>query len=118
MLSNSAKARDESELAASAAALPALLVPRSLNDPSDPSAFVREHFHTGTYSDTLKAGKSFNKGTTCLAFIYSGGVIVSVDSRASQGQVGSRSAPARKQANPPPPSVFARSTWAAKRCKR
>jgi len=28
---------------------------------------------------------NFNKGTTTLAFVYKGGVIVAVDSRASQG---------------------------------
>jgi len=72
-------------------AAPTMLVPRSLKDSSDPAAFVREHFATGTYSDRLKDGRSFAKGTTCLAFLYSGGVIVSVDSRASQGSyVGSQ----------------------------
>ena len=67
-----------------ALAAPVMLVPRSLNA-NDAAGFVRAHFNTGTYSDRLKDGKSFNKGTTCLAFLYSGGVIVSVDSRASQG---------------------------------
>jgi 20S proteasome subunit beta 5 len=57
-----------------------------------PAAFVQQHFGTGTYQDTKKQGKSFDKGTTCLAFIFQGGVLVSVDSRASQGQyVGSQS---------------------------
>lgn len=52
---------------------------------ADPTSFIRTHFDTGSYSDTKTNGKSFDKGTTCLAFIYKGGVIVSVDSRASQG---------------------------------
>jgi len=68
-----------------ALAAPVMLVPRSVTNADDPAGFVRAHFNTGTYSDRLKDGKSFNKGTTCLAFLYSGGVIVSVDSRASQG---------------------------------
>lgn len=58
---------------------------------TDPTHFIRQHFATGTYADDKKNGRSFAKGTTCLAFIYQGGVIVSVDSRASQGQyVGSQ----------------------------
>jgi 20S proteasome subunit beta 5 len=55
------------------------------------SAFVSQYFDAGTYSDTKDKGASFSKGTTCLGFLYSGGVIISVDSRASQGQyVGSQ----------------------------
>jgi 20S proteasome subunit beta 5 len=55
------------------------------------SSFVSQYFDAGTYSDTKDKGASFSKGTTCLGFLYSGGVIISVDSRASQGQyVGSQ----------------------------
>lgn len=58
----------------------------------DAGAFVRAHFGPGTYADTKDKGRSFDKGTTCLAFIFQGGVLVSVDSRASQGPyVGSQS---------------------------
>ena len=39
----------------------------------------------GTYEDNGKKLK-FSKGTTTLAFVFQHGVIVSVDSRASQGQ--------------------------------
>lgn len=52
---------------------------------TSPAEFVQTHFHTGTYQDEKDKGASFAKGTTCLAFMYSGGIIVSVDSRASQG---------------------------------
>lgn len=51
----------------------------------DCTAFVSQYFDAGTYSDTKDKGASFAKGTTCLGFLYQGGVIVSVDSRASQG---------------------------------
>jgi len=57
-----------------------------------PSAFVKSHFDTGTYADERAQGRSFAKGTTCLAFMFQGGVLVAVDSRASQGPyVGSQS---------------------------
>ena len=57
----------------------------------DASGFVSQYFDAGTYSDTKDKGASFAKGTTCLGFLYSGGIIISVDSRASQGQyVGSQ----------------------------
>jgi 20S proteasome subunit beta 5 len=57
----------------------------------DASKFVSQYFDAGTYADTKDKGASFSKGTTCLGFLYSGGVIISVDSRASQGQyVGSQ----------------------------
>jgi len=67
----------------------------------DVSSFVSQHFHTGTYSDTKKNGASFDKGTTCLGFLYAGGVILSVDSRASQGQyVGSQTVQKVIEINP------------------
>mmetsp|Transcript_22299 Transcript_22299/g.41799 ORF Transcript_22299/g.41799 Transcript_22299/m.41799 type:complete len:278 (+) Transcript_22299:99-932(+) len=50
----------------------------------DPAAFVSTHFSPGTYEDN-GAKVKFDKGTTTIAFKYKGGVIVSVDSRASQG---------------------------------
>ena len=49
-----------------------------------PKEFVDNNFSAGTYEDNGQRMK-FDKGTTTLAFIYKGGVIVSVDSRASQG---------------------------------
>ena len=52
---------------------------------ADNTSFINQYFDCGTYQDTRKNGASFAKGTTCLAFLYQGGVIVSVDSRASQG---------------------------------
>lgn len=56
----------------------------------DPAAFVASHFSPGTYADNGQRMK-FDKGTTTLAFKFQGGVIVSVDSRASQGSyVGSQ----------------------------
>ena len=68
----------------------AFLAPQLSGAP--PSAFVKAHFDTGTYSDERANGRSFAKGTTCLAFMFQGGVLVAVDSRASQGPyVGSQS---------------------------
>lgn len=52
---------------------------------ADNTSFINQYFDCGTYQDTRGQGQSFAKGTTCLAFLYQGGVIVSVDSRASQG---------------------------------
>jgi hypothetical protein len=52
---------------------------------ADPAAFVQQHCCTG-YADAGEKVK-FSKGTTTLAFVYKGGVIVSVDSRASQGKM-------------------------------
>eukprot|EP00924_Labyrinthula_sp_SR-Ha-C_P016439 snap_masked-scaffold_6-processed-gene-3.42-mRNA-1 protein AED:0.00 eAED:0.00 QI:0/-1/0/1/-1/1/1/0/273 len=49
-----------------------------------PATFVSNHFSPGTYKDNGKKVK-FDKGTTTLAFKYQGGIIVAVDSRASQG---------------------------------
>lgn len=53
-------------------------------DVPDAAKFVSTHFSPGTYADN-GARVKFDKGTTTLAFKYKGGVIVSVDSRASQG---------------------------------
>uniref|UniRef100_A0A7S2SI04 proteasome endopeptidase complex n=1 Tax=Mucochytrium quahogii TaxID=96639 RepID=A0A7S2SI04_9STRA len=50
----------------------------------DPATFVKSNFSPGTYEDNGERVK-FSKGTTTLAFLYKGGVVVSVDSRASQG---------------------------------
>ena len=50
----------------------------------NPVEFVSTHFSPGTYQDN-DAKVKFDKGTTTIAFKYKGGVIVSVDSRASQG---------------------------------
>jgi len=58
-----------------------LQLPPSYN----PAAFVREHFSPGTYEDDGSKRAAFDKGTTTLAFVFQGGVLVSVDSRASQG---------------------------------
>lgn len=49
-----------------------------------PKDFVSSHCSPGTYEDNGKRVK-FDKGTTTLAFRFKEGVIVSVDSRASQG---------------------------------
>ena len=49
-----------------------------------PKDFVASHCSPGTYEDNGQKVK-FAKGTTTLAFKYQGGVIVAVDSRASQG---------------------------------
>lgn len=49
-----------------------------------PKEFVANHCSPGTYEDNGKQVK-FDKGTTTLAFKFKHGVIVSVDSRASQG---------------------------------
>jgi 20S proteasome subunit beta 5 len=49
-----------------------------------PAEFVSQHFSPGTYEDNGKRVK-FAKGTTTLAMVFKHGVIVSVDSRASQG---------------------------------
>jgi 20S proteasome subunit beta 5 len=69
----------------------------------NPAAFVREHFSPGTYEDA-KSGRTklaFDKGTTTLAFVFQGGVLVSVDSRASQGPyVGSQSVQKVIEINP------------------
>lgn len=51
---------------------------------SAPADFVSQHFSPGTYEDNGKRVK-FAKGTTTLAMVFKFGVIVSVDSRASQG---------------------------------
>ena len=76
---------------------------------ADPAAFSRERFcphGAGGYADHTgaKAGPSkaaFSKGTTTLAFLFKGGVVVSVDSRASQGPyVGSQTVKKVIEINP------------------
>lgn len=49
-----------------------------------PKDFVASHCSPGTYQDNGRKVK-FDKGTTTLAFRFQHGVIVAVDSRASQG---------------------------------
>lgn len=51
---------------------------------ADPAAFCRANFKTGYHVDNDQEIK-FDKGTTTLAFIYQGGIIVAVDSRSTQG---------------------------------
>lgn len=71
-----------------------------LPNSSNPSYFVRSHFSPGTYEDNGKK-IAFDKGTTCLAFVFKGGVLVSVDSRASQGPyVGSQTVQKVIEINP------------------
>mmetsp|Transcript_7274 Transcript_7274/g.20497 ORF Transcript_7274/g.20497 Transcript_7274/m.20497 type:complete len:279 (+) Transcript_7274:218-1054(+) len=66
----------------------------------NPAEFVSSHFSPGTYEDNGERVK-FSKGTTTLAFIYKGGVIVSVDSRASQGSyIGSQTVKKVIEINP------------------
>ncbi|CAK8998452.1 Proteasome subunit beta type-5 [Durusdinium trenchii] len=66
----------------------------------DPATFVETHFSPGTYEDNGKRVK-FSKGTTTLAFKFKGGVIVSVDSRASQGSyIGSQTVKKVIEINP------------------
>jgi len=66
----------------------------------NPAHFVRSHFSPGTYEDNGKK-IAFDKGTTCLAFVFQGGVLVSVDSRASQGPyVGSQTVQKVIEINP------------------
>lgn len=57
---------------------------------SNPVDFVNSNFSPGTYEDNGQRMK-FDKGTTTIGFKYSKGVILAVDSRASQGKyVGSQ----------------------------
>ena len=61
---------------------------------ADPAAFSSLHFH-GYQGDTSgdARGLQFSKGTTTLAFKFQGGVVVSVDSRSTQGSyIGARAA--------------------------
>ena len=60
--------------------------PTTAPPPSSPAAYASAHFH-GYDGDTTGAehGLKFAKGTTTLAFKFQGGVIVSVDSRSTQG---------------------------------
>ncbi len=66
----------------------------------NPAEFVSQNFSPGTYEDNGKQVK-FAKGTTTLAFKFKGGVIVSVDSRASQGSyIGSQTVQKVIEINP------------------
>jgi len=53
---------------------------------SDPADYVDSHFH-GYKGNTTCEGPDFQfaKGTTTLGFKFQGGVIISVDSRSTQG---------------------------------
>ena len=61
--------------------------PRSFALPpvADPAAYTSAKFHGYDGDTTTPHGVKFAKGTTTLAFKYAGGVIVSVDSRSTQG---------------------------------
>lgn len=72
-----------SSTAFSAEAIPSSLA-FALPVVEDPAAFVRAEFTAEKGKDFDQAIK-FSKGTTTLAFKYQGGIIVSVDSRATQG---------------------------------
>lgn len=50
-----------------------------------PALFCRERFDTYKGDTHGEHDIKFSKGTTCLSFMFKGGVIVSVDSRATQG---------------------------------
>lgn len=50
----------------------------------DPALYCRTNFKTGYGIDNDQEIK-FDKGTTTLAFIYNGGIVVAVDSRSTQG---------------------------------
>ena len=50
----------------------------------DPALFCRTQFSTGYHTDHDQT-MQFDKGTTTLAFMYQGGIIVAVDSRSTQG---------------------------------
>lgn len=54
---------------------------------SDPALYSRTNFTAGMpyANEGLEQRIKFAKGTTTLAFKYQGGVVVSVDSRATQG---------------------------------
>jgi len=51
---------------------------------SDPAAYARTHF-SSAYTTGPQQELKFDKGTTTLAFLYQGGIIVAVDSRSTQG---------------------------------
>jgi 20S proteasome subunit beta 5 len=51
---------------------------------ADPAAYSREHFQV-KYTEDNEQALQFAKGTTTLAFIYDGGIIVAVDSRSTMG---------------------------------
>jgi len=72
-------------------------IPEGLERPAE---FVAKHFSPGTYEDN-GARVKFSKGTTTLAFKFKGGVIVAVDSRASQGSyIGSQTVKKVIEINP------------------
>lgn len=65
---------------------PLVLAPGFMLPPvSDPAEFARTRFHGYKGDTTGEHGLKFAKGTTTLSFKFQGGVIVSVDSRSTQG---------------------------------
>jgi 20S proteasome subunit beta 5 len=56
-------------------------------DVPDPCAFIKEHLHFSYETDRNANDTRIAAwhGTTCLSFIYDGGIVVAVDSRASGG---------------------------------
>ena len=68
---------------------PAEEIPRPLApaDTPDPCAFVKEHLHFSYQNEQNEKGTKMAgyHGTTTLAFIYNGGIVVAVDSRATGG---------------------------------
>jgi 20S proteasome subunit beta 5 len=52
---------------------------------SDPAQYVNARYHGYQGDSTGETALQFSKGTTTLGFKFQGGVIVSVDSRSTQG---------------------------------
>lgn len=53
---------------------------------SDPCGFIKNHLHFNYTNDPKESHRlAAYHGTTCLSFIYDGGIVVAVDSRASGG---------------------------------
>ena len=60
--------------------------PLSPADVPDPCQFIKDHLHFNYDSNPSDSHKiAAYHGTTCLSFIYKGGIVVAVDSRASGG---------------------------------
>jgi len=73
----------------------------------DPAAFAEAHFHGYKGDSTDPRGLQFSKGTTTLAFKFQGGVVVSVDSRSTQGSyIGAAAAAAARPAPRPREHLF------------
>ncbi len=52
---------------------------------ADPASYVNARYHGYQGDSTGETALQFSKGTTTLGFKFQGGVIVSVDSRSTQG---------------------------------